>query len=202
MAYELEGSMLEVCSCNAICPCWVGEDPTSGTCDTVITWHFDKGTIDGVDVAGRTLALLAHVPGNALKGDWRGVVYVDDGASPQQQEAILNVWTGKLGGPVADVAGLLGEVAGVERVPITYGVEKGKGRLQIGSVIEAEVAPFQGGKGNTTTLQDSVLTDLLASPSSVYVGKAPKYRVNAPNYGFDVDLQNHSATQSNFHFVG
>jgi hypothetical protein len=143
---------------------------------------------------------LAHVPGNALKGNWRAVVYVDDGATPQQQEAILNVWTGKLGGPVADVAGLIGEVSGVERVPITFEIEKAKGRLQIGSVIEIEVEPFKGPKGNTTTLRDSVLTDVLASPSSAYVGKAPKYRVNAPNYGFNVNLQNHNASQSNFRF--
>ncbi len=200
MAYQLEGRMLEVCSCNVMCPCWVGEDPTTGTCDTVLAWHIDKGTVNGTDVSGRTLAVLAHVPGNALKGNWRAVVYVDDKGTPQQQEALLNVWTGKLGGPVADVAGLIGEVSGVERVPITFGIEKGKGRLQIGSVIEAEMEPFQGPKGNTTTLRDSVLTDILASPSSAYVGKAPKYRVNAPNYGFNVDLQNHSATQSNFRF--
>ncbi len=200
MAYQLEGRMVEICSCRSICPCWIGEDPTHGTCDNVIAWHFERGTINGTDVSGLTLAVTAHVPGNALKGNWRAVVYVDDGATPQQQEALLNVWTGKLGGPVADVAGLIGEVSGVERVPITFGVEKGKGRLQIGSVIETEMESFQGPKGNTTTLHDSVLTDILASPSSVYVGKAPKYRVNAPNYGFNVDLQNHSATQSNFRF--
>lgn len=27
MAYQLEGSLLEFCDCNAICPCWIGEDP-------------------------------------------------------------------------------------------------------------------------------------------------------------------------------
>ena len=140
------------------------------------------------------------MPGNALKGNWRAVVYVDDGAAPQQQEALLNVWTGKLVGPVADVAGLIGEVTGVERVSIVFGVEGGKGRLQIGKAIEAEVEVFQGVKGQTTTLRDSVLTDLLGFPSSAYVSKAAKYRVNAPNYGFNVDLQNHSALQTNFHF--
>ncbi len=200
MGYQLEGTMVEVCSCNAICPCWVGEDPTRGTCDTVIAWHFDKGTVNGVDVSGRTLAVLAHVPGNALKGNWRAVVYVDDGATPQQQEALLNAWTGKLGGPLADLAPLIGEVAGVERVPITFEVEKGKGRLQIGSVIEAEMEPFQGAPGQATTLRNSVLTMLLGDPA--YVGKASKYRVNAPNYGFNVDLQNHSSVQTNFSFVG
>ncbi len=200
MAYQLEGRFLEVCNCNVMCPCWLGEDPTTGTCDAVLAWHVDKGTVNGTDVSGRTLAVLVHVPGNALKGKWRAVVYVDDGATPQQQEGLLNAWTGKLGGPLADLAGLIGEVAGVERVPITFGVEGVKGRLQIGSAIEAQVEPFQGAPGKTTMLHDSVFTMLLGNPA--YVGKASKYRVNAPNYGFNVDLQNHSAIQTNFRFAG
>ena len=54
MAYQLEGSLLEVCTCNVLCPCWVGEDPDSGTCDSAMAYHFDKGDINGVDVSGLT----------------------------------------------------------------------------------------------------------------------------------------------------
>ena len=32
MGYRLEGDLLEVCDCNILCPCWVGEDPDNGTC--------------------------------------------------------------------------------------------------------------------------------------------------------------------------
>jgi hypothetical protein len=165
----------------------------------VLAWHIGKGTVNGLDVSGRILALLVHIPGNVLKGNWRAVVYVDDGATPQQQEALLNAWTGKLGGPLADLAPLIGEVAGVERVPIAFPAG-GKGRLQIGPAIEAQVEPFQGAPGQATMLRDSVLTNLLGNPA--YVGKAPTFRVNAPNYGFNVDLQNHSSVQTNFRFVG
>ena len=68
MAYRLEGRMLEACTCNAICPCWVGEDPDGGTCEGVISWHFDQGEINGVDVSGLTLAVGVFLPGNALAG--------------------------------------------------------------------------------------------------------------------------------------
>jgi len=34
MAYHLEGRLLEVCDCRVLCPCWIGEDPDNGTCDT------------------------------------------------------------------------------------------------------------------------------------------------------------------------
>ncbi len=200
MAYQLEGRVLEVCTCNAICPCWVGEDPDGGTCDGVVAWHIDRGTVNGVDVSGRTLAVLVHIPGNVLKGNWRGVVYVDDQSTDQQQEALLNVWTGKLGGPVADLAQLIGQVDGVERMAIAFGIEGGKGQLQIGPVIEAEMEPFQGATGETTSLQDSVFSTIPGSPA--YVGKAAKYRVNVPDYGFNINLENHSAVQGSFRFVG
>jgi hypothetical protein len=69
MAYQLEGSILEVCTCNILCPCWVGEDPDPGTCDAAMAYHFDKGNINGVDVSGLTLGLISHIPGNILKGN-------------------------------------------------------------------------------------------------------------------------------------
>src|SRR6185369_15921490 len=89
MAYHLEGRLLEVCDCRVLCPCWIGEDPDNGTCDSLQAWHFDAGTIEGIDVTGRTIAMVAHIPGNVLKGNFRVALYVDEGASDKQQEAIL-----------------------------------------------------------------------------------------------------------------
>ncbi len=199
MAYQLEGRMLEVCTCSVVCPCWVGEDPDGGTCDGVIAWHIDSGTIDGVDVSVRTFAVLTHIPGNVLTpGSWRVVAYVDDKATDQQQEAILNVWTGKLGGPVADLAGLIGEVVAVERVPITFTVEKGKGALKIGSAVEAEMVPIQGATG-MATLKDTAFSSIPGSPA--YIGKAPTYRASSSALGINVDLKDHNSVQGNFRFV-
>ena len=132
MGYQLEGRLLEVCNCRVLCPCWIGEDPDFKTCDTIVAWHFDKGTINGVDVADRTIALIAHIPGNILAGNWRAAVYLDDRVTPAQEEAILAVYTGKLGGPVGDLVKLIGEVVSVEKVPNKFTVEGGKGVIEVG----------------------------------------------------------------------
>ncbi len=95
MAYKLEGSMLEVCNCNVLCPCWIGEDPDRGFCNSALAWHFDTGTVNGVNVSDLTIALAVHIPGNALKGNWRAVIYVDEKATSEQHEALLSVFTGK-----------------------------------------------------------------------------------------------------------
>src|ERR1700704_196619 len=98
MSYHLEGRLLEVCNCNVLCPCWIGEDPDNGTCDTIVAYHFDKGTVEGVDVSGTSVAIVAHVPGNILQGNWRVAIHVDAKATKEQEEALLKVYTGKLGG--------------------------------------------------------------------------------------------------------
>jgi hypothetical protein len=200
LAYELEGTLLEVCTCDVLCPCWVGEDPDGGACEGVLGWHIDRGNIDGVDVSGRSLVIMAHIPGNVLKGNWTVVAYLDDDTSEEQQQAILDVWTGKLGGPLADLSQLVGTVAGVERVPITFEVQEGKGTLKVGSRISAELAPFQGATGVTTALHDTVFTTIPGSPA--YVGKASHYQANIPQLDLKVDLVGHNAIQGSFRFQG
>ena len=200
MAYNLEGSLLEVCTCRVLCPCWIGEDPDFGTCDGTFAWHIDKGEIEGVDVSGLTFGLVAHIPGNVLDGNWRGVVYMDERATPEQEEALLNLYTGKLGGPVADFAKLIGEVVAVERTAITFDVEGGKGSLRFGTNVAADLEPYVGATGEVTTLSDTVFSTIPGS--SAYVSKAPMYKASSPALDRDIDLQGHNAIQGPFRFEG
>lgn len=199
MAYEIEGRLLEVCTCNTLCPCWVGEDPDHGTCDAIVAWHVDKGRVGDVEVSGRTVALLVRIPGNVLKGNWKAAVYLDAATTPKQEDALLQVFTGKLGGAIADLAQLIGEVVSVERVPITFDVVGGKGRIAIGKVAEADLEPFKGATGQATTLQETVFTTIPGSPA--FVGKAQKFGANAPNLGLQLSLSGRNAVQGSFRFA-
>lgn len=198
MGYQLKGRLLEVCTCNTLCPCWVGDDPDGGTCDSAIAYHFDQGTIDGVDVSGLTMALAVHIPGNVLKGNWRALVFMDEKASKAQEDAILKVYTGQAGGPVAELVKLIGEVVGVRRAPIRFDVEKGKGTFIIGDAVRAELEPFLGPTGKPTTLTESIFSTVPGSPA--YVGKAASYKQNCPEMNQDISLQGHNAILSDFSF--
>ena len=201
MAYEIEGKLLEVCSCNVLCPCWVGEDPDGGTCDSALAWHVDDGTIEGVDVSGRTVALSVHIPGNVLTpGSWKAAVFVDDGATDEQQAQLLKVFTGQLGGAIADLAGLIGEVVAVERVPITFTVDGGRGRLSIGSIADAELTPYTGATGNPTILSETVFSTIPGSP--VYASRSEHFRRDGAPHGLpSVDLTRNNALQGHFRFA-
>jgi hypothetical protein len=200
MAYKLEGSLLEVCDCNVLCPCWVGEAPDNGTCQTALAYNFESGTIDGVDISGLTLATNAFVPGTPLAGNWRVQIYIDERATKEQEEALLSVFTGKQGGPVADLVSLIGEVVGVERAPIAFEVKEGKGALRIGDATEAVMEPYRGPSGKPTTLVDSIFSTIPGSPA--YVAKASMFRLKNEAVGVDVNLRDHNAIQGQFAFEG
>jgi hypothetical protein len=164
-----------------------------------MAWHVDQGTVNGTGVSGRTVAVATHIPGNVLKGNWKVALFVDDKASDEQNQALLDVWTGKLGGPVADLAGLIGEVVSVERAPITYELNEGRGNLKIGNVADTVMEPYRGPTGAVTTLNESIFTTIPGAPA--WVAKASKYVRKSSQYGLkDIDLQGHNAIQGSFRF--
>jgi hypothetical protein len=194
--YQLEGSLLEVCSCDVLCPCWIGEDPDQGTCDSVIAYHFDKGAINGVDVSGLTLVSVVNIPGNILEGNMRQLVYVDDQASDEQADAMLDAFSGKLGGPLADLAELVGERVAIERAPIKHAIVDGAGTLTVGDKIQAAMHPYTGPDGTTTTLNNSIFSTVPGSPA--YVGVADSQKIDIPEHGYEWSYEKKNAIQSDW----
>ena len=108
------------------------------------------------------------------------------------------MYTGKLGGPVGELVKLIGEVVSVEKVPITFTVQGGKGTIKLGDAGYAELEPYKSASGATTTLADTVFSTVPGAP--VFVGKAPRYRSKNAKLGIDLDIKGHNALQSTFVF--
>jgi hypothetical protein len=198
MGYTLEGDLLEVCDCKVLCPCWIGEDPDNGTCDSTLAYRVRSGVIDGVDVSGMAVASAVKIPGNVLNGGWRRRLFVDDRASDAQMTALVDVLTGRRGGPLADLAALVGEEVGAQRAPLTFEIAEGKGTLRVGDQIEAVMEPYRGPNGEVTTLNDSIFSTIPGSPA--YVAKAEIFRLRDADLGLDVNLKGHNAIQGSFRF--
>ena len=197
VVYDLKGTLLEACSCGILCPCWVGEDPDQGTCDAFMAYQFDEGTIRGVDVSGLSFVSVVQIPGNVLTpGSWRIAIFVDDRASDEQLDALVAAFSGKLGGPLADLAGLVGEIVDVKRAPIVHEIRDGAGSLRIGDSVIAEMAPYAGPDGSTTTLRDSLFSTVPGSPA--YVAKASRHEVNLPEYGMAWSFEGRNAIQADY----
>jgi hypothetical protein len=197
VVYDLQGTLLEACSCGVLCPCWIGEDPDGGACDAFVAYHFDAGTIRGIDVGGLNLVNVVRIPGNVLTpASWKIVMFVDERATDEQLDALVSAYGGKLGGPLADLAGLVGEVLDVQRAPISHEIVDGAGTLAVGDFVSASMAPYRGADGSTTTLRDSVFSTVPGSPA--YVGKASTHTVNLPQYGMVWSFEERNAIQSDY----
>ncbi len=54
--------------------------------------------------------------------------------------------------------------------------------------------------GEPSALHDSIFTTIPGSPA--FVGKASAYKVDAPQHGFEIDLEGHNAVSGVFRFEG
>ena len=196
--YTLSGQILEACSCNAPCPCWIGDDPDGGYCDSFVAYQIEQGEIQGIDVSGLTLVKIVYIPGNVFEGNWRAVVYVDGKGSLEQQQALIKVFNGELGGAIADVAKLIGEVLDVRIAPIEYNIQEGRGTIKIGDVLVSEMEPYRGPEGRPTKMVDSIFSTIPGSPA--YIAKAAVHRVNIPEFNLTWEYNGRNAIQGFFHF--
>jgi hypothetical protein len=127
MSFSVQGDYFEVCSCDVSCNCvWLGP-ATRDDCDVLLAWHVTSGNKDGVDLSGLNAVMAVHSPKRMTDGGWKVALYLDDRASAEQSEALGAVFSGAAGGHLANLAPLIGEVAGVE--PATIRFEKSDGSL-------------------------------------------------------------------------
>src|SRR5438477_2582025 len=90
VVYDLQGTLLEACSCGILCPCWVGEDPDLGACYAFNAYHIDSGYIGDVNCSGLNFVRIVDIPGNVLTPkSWRQVVFMDASASDEQRDSLV-----------------------------------------------------------------------------------------------------------------
>src|SRR6476659_2067707 len=137
MSWNLRGSYIETCSCELMCPCNLSFDhgATYDFCRVTLVFNIREGTVEGTDIAGCKVALVADTPKVMTEGNWRVGVFVDDGASDAQFDLLVQVFSGQLGGPMAGLAPLIGEMLGVERATIEVAQDGLRHRVSVGSAI-------------------------------------------------------------------
>jgi hypothetical protein len=145
MSWKLEGSYFENCNCDWVCPCTISSFASAATgdrCQVVLNYHVGRGEIDGVDVSGRSVSVVADSPKNMLDGGWRVGVIIDDKASKEQVDKLTGVFAGQMGGPMANLAPLIGQVLGVEQHPIEYKDDGRRHSIRIGNDIAIQVEDY------------------------------------------------------------
>ena len=141
MSWSMTGEYVETCSCELMCPCNLSLDhgATYDFCRVTLVFDIREGEIDGTDVGGLKVAAIADTPKVMTEGNWKLGVFVDDQASDEQFDKLVQVFGGQLGGPMGALAPLVGEVVGVERAAIEVRDDGLLHSVRVGDAIEFEV---------------------------------------------------------------
>ena len=180
MAWKLEGTYFETCSCDVVCPCTasfaLGAD--KDYCRVVLVFNVVDGEVEGTDVSGLTVAVIADAPKVMTDGNWRLGAFIDSAANDEQAAKLGAVFGGQLGGPMEALGPLVGENLGVERAPIEVR-EEGLGHgVTIGDAVDfdiEDVVPF-----GVETGEPARLTGIFhPAGSELTVARATRSRIDA-----------------------
>ena len=141
MSWSLTGSYVETCSCELMCPCNMSMDhgATYDFCRVSLVFNIREGEVDGTDIGGLKVAVVADTPKVMAEGNWRLGVFVDENASDQQMEKLVQVFSGQLGGPMAALSPMVGEILGVERAPIEVVDDGLRHSVRVGDAVDFEI---------------------------------------------------------------
>ena len=186
MAWSLKGSYVETCSCELMCPCNLSMDhgATYDFCRVTLVFQIREGEVDGTDISGLNVAAIADTPKVMTEGNWRLGVFVDDQATDEQADKLVQVFTGQLGGPMGGLAPLVGEMAGVERARIEIVDDGVRHSVRVGDAIDFEVddiVPFGSPSG------EPVRFDGMFHPvaSDLTMAEARRSRIDAFGIAFE-----------------
>src|SRR5438874_2004854 len=180
MAWRLKGSYVETCSCDLICPCNATFDhgATYDYCRVTLVFNIREGDVEGIDIGGLKVAAIADTPKVMTDGNWRLGVFIDENASDEQADKLVKVFTGQIGGPMAALGPLVGEMLGVERAAITVEDDGVRHSVRVGDSIDFEIediVPFGVETGQPVRFQGMfhpVASDLT-------IAEAKRSRINA-----------------------
>ena len=181
MAWHITGTDLGPCSCDLGCPCILGAmEGDRGWCSAVRLYDIRGGHIDGVDVSGTKVALVADWPSGFLAGNGTGRLYFDLGVSQEQRYALEALITGQRGGVFEVIRALVPKFLPSEEATITIQVdEEGMVQAVVGNIGMVVVKPLRGPQGDVTRLLHGAAAfrdDLILANGTGTYFRAPELR--------------------------
>jgi len=122
-SWKVSGQYYETCSCDYVCPCILQQmavEPSKGTCTFAMAFEIEAGNFGAVSLDGLGFIVVGRTPEAMGKGNWSVGLVIDDRATTDQRDAITAIASGAAGGPMAGLAGLIGQFLGVERAAIKF----------------------------------------------------------------------------------
>ncbi len=194
--WNIKGTYVEACNCETVCPCIFFSPPTEGDCTVMLGWHIDQGEFDGTSLNGLNAALLAYSPGNMKDGNWKVALYVDERANEVQNEALMGIFSGQVGGHIANLAPLIGEVLGARSAAIKLDTSAGNFSFSVDGLGSAEALAVEGQGGGAVTVAGHPLA--ISPGETATVARTSKIELD--DHGFTLNMSDKAALSAPFSY--
>jgi hypothetical protein len=143
-AYRVRAQSVEACSCALGCNCYFGGTPNEGICEFIIGYDIQEGRLGNVDLRGVRAVVAAKYPNAIHEGHGHVVLFVDQGASPEQVSALVTILSGQAGGmPWEAIAATIEKFEGPILRPIEFKANGQQGHVRIAGTVELETRPIR-----------------------------------------------------------
>lgn len=194
VSWKIAGTYFETCNCEVACPCVFTSPPTGEECVVLLAWHVDQGRFGDVDLNGLSAVLAIHSPGHMMQVKWKVALYVDERADQVQQDALVQIFSGRAGGHPAGLVPFIGEVLGIKAAPIEYLAEGKRRSLTIRGIADAEIEGLAGQDGKDITIANHPFAAVPGYPVVV----AKSRRMQFGDYGLKWEESNKNGFFSPF----
>jgi len=135
----------------------MNQGATNDDCRVALLFEIEAGSVDGVDVAGTACAVIMQTPRQMLEGDFKVGLIIGSNASDEQAEKVNQVFSGAIGGPMGNLAPLIGEFLGVERLPINVEHDGAKHHIVAGNALDLALTKELTPDGDAVQLTNIVV---------------------------------------------
>ena len=96
--WQLAVDYVETCNCNFGCPCNFSGYPTDGFCEALVGYHVRQGRFGRTRLDGLDVVYAAAWPRAIHQGGGTMRLYVAEQATPEQRDALVQIFSGKAKG--------------------------------------------------------------------------------------------------------
>jgi len=191
VAWKISGDYMETCNCTFLCPCIVTNlqgEPTEDNCKAALGMRIAEGDKDGVSLAGVNFIALLQSHGAMGDGNMTVGLIIDSAASDAQVEAITAIASGAAGGPMAMLAPLVGNFAGVERAKVEISRDGETWKAVAGDLVD------QTCEGVLNMEGQPMMLDNASHPMNSRLALAKA--VDSKFHAFGIEWEDHTGTRN------
>ena len=155
--WSIEADYLQACNCDYGCPCEFEAPPTMGFCEGTGAYHITRGNFGEVPLDGLGFAFAINFPGPMHKGNGTGIILIDEKASPEQRDALVQITSAAHGGmPFEIFAAILSKVLDPIFVPFEFHLDGRTSSVRAGDALAIGLEPIRNpvtGEPESVTLE-------------------------------------------------